>query len=186
MALIFKYIRVIILSVLFFFIIACQSNRVGGGSLLPQADMSENPQNAQIETLLKESKLHQANLLIDSLLAKNPDDAYLHNFKGLTLARMDKLHEGLKELDRAIALKPDFPESYYNKGLIWYKFQDKVKARQFFDQALALNPKYADVYYQRGVLNFQEFKKDSACVDWTRAINLGYEDKHKYYDKFCK
>ncbi len=143
------------------------------------------PDRARVENLLKKGLLHQANLALDSLLPKYPKEAQLHNLKGLTLARMDKLHEGLNELDQAIALQPDVAEPYYNKALIWYKFQDKIKARQFFDQALSLNPQYADAYYQRGVLNFQEFKKDSACLDWTRAVNFGYKDNLKYIQKYC-
>ena len=66
------------------------------------------------------------------------------------------------------------------------KRKDLKSAIIYFNKAIEINPNYADAYMQRGNL-YQRLKDiESACLDWSKAGELGIEDAYEQIRYLCK
>ncbi len=64
---------------------------------------------------------------------------------------------------------------------------DYIAAIKLYDEAIALSPRYALSYYDRGIakLNLAD-SKAGACLDFKKALELGYRKADEAIIKFCK
>ena len=55
-----------------------------------------------------------------------------------------------------------------------------------FAKAIEINPKYAEAYYFRGSVKIILKQKESGCIDFEKAGELGFEDAQEAIKKYCK
>lgn len=56
------------------------------------------------------------------------------------------------------------------------------------NKIIEINPKYKDgaAYYQRGFSYLQLNKKDSSCLDYSKAGELGFKYAYTAIEKYCE
>lgn len=92
-----------------------------------------------------------------------------------------------KDFTKAIALNPKFVDAYINRGRLKHnKLDDDKGALKDYNKVIELDPKSADAYFYRAnaYRNLKEFKK--ACLDWTKAAELGSMNAKGSIAKYCK
>ena len=57
---------------------------------------------------------------------------------------------------------------------------DHKGALQDFNLAIKANPELSEAYQNRGTSKFQFGDKLGACLDWSKAGELGYYDAYEY------
>ena len=76
-------------------------------------------------------------------------------------------------------------EEYFNLGKSKIPF-DYEGAIPYLTKAIELDPNYALAYSHRGDAKYALSDIDGACLDWSKAVELGYADAYEYIKKYCK
>jgi tetratricopeptide (TPR) repeat protein len=63
--------------------------------------------------------------------------------------------------------------------------QDYQEAILMYDKSIALNPKDALTYYNRGIAKLNISETKNACIDFKKALELGYKKSEEVIEKFC-
>ena len=84
---------------------------------------------------------------------------------------------------------PDHWKVQYNTGLSYFKFALFGKALPYLNRTEHLKPNFSGTYLTRGFIYVKRKQKELALADWTKAKNLGEEEKYKhlmtkYYSKY--
>ncbi len=114
---------------------------------------------------------------VETVLARNDQDAEAHYARGWILSRLDRAEDAVKAYDRAFALDPTLAAAAYNAGVVLsnalHRDRDGVA---HFDRALAADPKLADAAYNAGqaYYNLQDFR--TAAERWQAAAALAPDD----------
>lgn len=87
------------------------------------------------EVFLASGKLDNAIDETSNYLLLLPNDAYAHNFSGMTFFYMKQNDKAIQNLLKAISLKYDFSDAYYNLGMVYSKMGKKNDAREAFKKA---------------------------------------------------
>lgn len=88
---------------------------------------------------------------------------------------------------KAIELNADEKSlhTYYNRGLAKRNLKDFTSALKDLDIAIRLTPDFADAYCLRGIIEVELENFDKACLDWSKAGELGYSKAYDLIKKFC-
>ncbi|MBL3655567.1 DnaJ domain-containing protein [Fulvivirga sediminis] len=82
------------------------------------------------------------------------------------------------------------PEVYYElfikRGIVNIEIQNYKEAITDFNWATYLRPHRADGYYYRGMAEAKSNLQKKVCVDWKKALQLGYEVDPSALSKYCK
>jgi tetratricopeptide (TPR) repeat protein len=54
-----------------------------------------------------------------------------------------------------------------------------------YNKAIEIDPESATAYFNRGNTHYRLGKKDEACIDWSKAKQLGDESAQQRLDDFC-
>lgn len=85
--------------------------------------------------------------------------------------------EAILDYNKAIELNPKFEEAYNWRGIEYlFMYSKPSKAIEDFSKIIALNPKNAEAYYYRGCAKNILGQKDKACIDFKKALGLGYKN----------
>ena len=61
-----------------------------------------------------------------------------------------------------------------------------VAAIQDLNKTIQLNIEYVDAYYYRGLSKFESNDLTGACLDWSKALELGYKEASEAINTYCK
>lgn len=75
---------------------------------------------------------------------------------------------------------------YFNRGNCWLYLKNYRSAKSDFDAALEAGYELANVFHNRATALLRIGKKNEACVDWQKAIDLGSPISKKSLDKYCE
>lgn len=75
--------------------------------------------------------------------------------------------------------------TYYNRGLAKMNLKDFAGALKDVDIAIRLTPDFADAYVLRGIIEVELEDFDKACLDWSKAGELGHSKAYDLIKKFC-
>jgi tetratricopeptide (TPR) repeat protein len=117
------------------------------------------------------------------ILVKLPDNAAIHNNRGVSLQALKRYDEALASFDKAIALKPDFAEAYNSRGAVLQKMTRYDDALANYDKAIALKPDYANAHHNRGSTFKKMNRHDDALASFDKAIALKPGHPEAYNDR---
>ena len=92
------------------------------------------------------------------------------------------------DYNKAIELDPTNVKAYNNRGMAKANanLQDYRGAILDFTKAIELDPTTDAIpYYNRGLAKYALSNIDGACLDWSKAGELGYGDAYEYIKKYC-
>lgn len=98
-------------------------------------------------TLTQLQQYQKAAHVVIQAIARDPNEASLHNTLGNIYARQGKHDEAIAEYQRAITLQPDYPSAYTNLGNSYAQRQDMKKAKQQYEKALSIDSDYPDASF---------------------------------------
>ncbi len=91
----------------------------------------------------------------------------------------------LADYDRVIELDPQMSYAYYNRGNIKNRMHDFEGAVQDYNKALALQPNLAEAFYNRALTLIYLKKTADACLDLSKAGELGIQDAYNVIKRYC-
>mgnify|MGYP001791283651 CR=1 FL=1 len=130
-------------------------------------------------------RYHQAVEKYSQAIAHSPRDADLFLQRAFSLEKLRRLEEALADYSRAIKLNPSLEKAYVNRGNVYYKQQKFQLAIQDYNEALTLNTQNAKVYYNLGLVYHRLHQINDACLNLTRAEELGYQPALRIINKVC-
>jgi tetratricopeptide (TPR) repeat protein len=105
-----------------------------------------------------------------------------------------ELNEFKKALDfsnRLLKMHPDEPYALNNRGYIRYKLNDMEGALEDINNSITHMPSNSYAYKNRGLVYLAQKKNKEACIDFQKAIKLGFTEHYgnevqDLIDKHCK
>ena len=101
-------------------------------------------------------------------------------------------YEGaIQDYTKAIELNSSYPVAYIyiSRGNSKSELKDYYGAIEDYTKAIDINPKEAKAYYNRGLAKRSAKllrDKKGACLDWSRAGELGDMDAYDLISRYCK
>ncbi len=118
-----------------------------------------------------------------------PDKAlqYLASAKGKIKQILEITYGKAYEI---VANPRNMPDSYYdvyiNSGLTNQMLGDHEEALKDFNWAVFFRPDRAASYHYRGLSFLDQNRKDRACSDWTKSVQLGMEESQELIRNYCR
>ncbi len=163
---------------------------VGGLSLLPEADASQDVDVAELHQMAAQQDRHGDILYILGLnlaaegeheaavehftraLTKLPGRAEVQDARASSLVQLDKLTDALEDEEAAVAAEPDNPVFLTNRAWIYKKFGRADAALADLDRALELGPTLVGARFNRGAILFEQGDIDAARAEFSTCIDL--------------
>lgn len=112
---------------------------------------------------------------------------------GATRARVnDKINrsydysDAISDMELAIATLPGIPYLHFNLGNLHCLNSQLVESISDYGKAINLYPYMGDAYLNRGLVLIYLKDREKACIDLSRAGELGVEDAYGIISKYCK
>jgi len=77
-------------------------------------------------------------------------------------------------------------QEYFDRGITKFNLENFAEAIVDFTKAIEIDPKYAIAYVFRGRLKITLGQKESACLDFRKAGELGRADAWEDIKKYCQ
>jgi tetratricopeptide (TPR) repeat protein len=91
----------------------------------------------------------------------------------------------LADYDQVIALDPKMSFAYYNRGNIKNRMRDFEGAIQDYTTAMGLQPNFAEAFYNRALTLIYLKNTKDACLDLSKAGELGVQDAYNVIKRYC-
>ena len=104
---------------------------------------------------------------------------------GNSKLRIEDYRGAIADYSLAIQLKSNFFEAFVNRGISKVDLKDYIGAIADFNIAIEINPYFTEAYYNRGSSKFLLNQKESACLDWSKAGELGDGSAYDLIKKYC-
>ena len=75
---------------------------------------------------------------------------------------------------------------HYNNGKVAHNAGEYTKAIQEFDRCIELNDQFKDAWGMRGLSKYKMGDREGACMDWNKALVLGYSGAAQLIEDECK
>jgi tetratricopeptide (TPR) repeat protein len=106
------------------------------------------------------------------LLRVLPNDAAIHNDRGIALAQLGKLSEAASCFQQALDVNPQYAEAHNNLGIVLAKQGRLEEALETYRQSVALKPDNPEAYYNLGNLFRDLGRLEEAQSNYREAIRL--------------
>jgi protein O-mannosyl-transferase len=117
------------------------------------------------------------------------DPRYSSAYSNRGLVRYEKLSNvrgAINDFDLAISLNPTEPDAYYNRGNAKLRSGSFADALSDYDRALQLAPDYTAAYFNKGVACLKLKNIDGACLNWSKASDLGAKPAAELIKAYCR
>lgn len=116
----------------------------------------------------------------------SPNNSVLYFQRGNAKSLFKDYYGGISDSNKAIELNPNFSEAYVIRGNCYRSLEKNNIAFSDFSKAIELDKYNKYAYYNRGIIYYWIFnKKYEACMDWSKAGELGYSDAYTLIKKNC-
>jgi tetratricopeptide (TPR) repeat protein len=111
--------------------------------------------------------------------------SYVYQARGISKQILGDYRGSIVDFTTAISLGTGVnPENYLARGTSKGMLKDYVGAIADFTMVISYVPT-KEAYYGRGVANLALHKKNSACLDFSKAGELGNKEAYEYIQKYC-
>lgn len=104
---------------------------------------------------------------------------------GIAWSKLGDFQKAFQSYDKAIQLNPNYYEAWMNRGVEKYYLNDFEGSLIDLNKVIELSPNLAPAYYFRGLVLLNS-DKSTACNDFYRAANLGFNRAISQINKNCK
>lgn len=122
----------------------------------------------------------------DSLVMGFPKFAEGHYLHANLREENGDLEGAIESYTKTIKNKPDFIEAYINRGSIYFTRKEVEKALEDFKKARTIDPKQPIMLHNLGNAYMSFGRRDSACLYWQQALQLGHTPVQPFVDMYCK
>ncbi len=105
--------------------------------------------------------------------------------KGKVLLELGKMELAEKALIKALKKHHTPTEAHYYLGMIHFANKDFAKAIEKYRRVLITQPKNGKIYYYKGMAHARLRDMNAACIDWTKARELGVKDAELLVETQC-
>jgi Flp pilus assembly protein TadD len=135
------------------------------------------------QALAQQGKLADAEILLENLLRKHPNDSFLLHRIGVIAMQAKRFDRAVELFQRAITLKPDFAEAYNDCGIALRKLNRPEEALANYARAIALKPEFAMAYNNRTNALLDLRRPAEALDSCDKAIALNPEIVIAHYNR---
>jgi serine/threonine protein kinase len=133
--------------------------------------------------LLEAESYAEALATVNIVLTLDPNLAYAHNAKGLSLYHLKYYAEALTSLDRAITLNPNNAPAQYGRGVILVELKRYVEALSAFEHATRMDANFAPAWRKMGDMLSELIRYEDALAAYEKALQLDRNDADAYIGK---
>lgn len=121
-----------------------------------------------------------------SCISLDPSNSMAYNNMGWEKFLQKKYQEALTDINKAIELDNTNYVAYDSRAEIKFNQNDYKGCIADCDYAIKLNPEMSNPYFFKGRASYELGNKDSACMNWSKAGELGKSEAYDYIRKYCK
>ena len=115
-----------------------------------------------------------------------PDSSVGYNDRGIVYQVTKDYEKALADFNSAIEKGPDYPTvAYFNKAESLRELNRFEEAIQSYNIVIAIDNKDARAYFKKGITFSKMGDKDSACISFKIAKDLGDPEAGKEIDSNC-
>ncbi len=126
----------------------------------------------QVNNLLRDGKLKEADELVRYSLNKFPDEYSLLNLKAIILNYAGNVASSISLLDKIANLYPERSEVFVNKGIILLQNGEIGRAIEVFQLALKISPENSSAVYNYALALETIGNIEEAIIQYERAIEI--------------
>lgn len=119
--------------------------------------------------------------------------ASILNMKGLICIQKEDwsnalyyINEAINNFNESVIDKGQLPVLHTNKAAVEYSLKDYRSAMVDANKAIEYDSKYSKAYYIRGLSKIEIGITESACIDFRKALYLGFNGANEMITKHCK
>ncbi len=127
-----------------------------------------------------------ASLLSINFSAQTAEDLYQ---SGLKKNELKDYKGAIQDYTKAIGLNNTYKLAYLNRGNSKSELNDYIGAIEDYTKVIEIDPKNSKAYYNRGLAKRSSKllrDKKGACLDWSKASELGDMDAYNLISQYCK
>lgn len=131
-------------------------------------------------------KHNQALRFYEKAVELNPKYKEAYYMMAATYAEQQKYGEALGFYEKTLTLDPDLAEARYNMAVIYFANQEYEAADKLFGTLTEVpNVAAADYYFYRAETSYYSGRREAACEDYKKSMELGDADAAEIYRKYC-
>ncbi len=123
--------------------------------------------------------LEQAILLFDKSIELKSDEYVAWYNRGICKIMLGLYEEALLDFEQTLKIYPDYKKGYISRGNAKKRLTDYRGAIIDYTFVISADPENTDALYNRGLVFEMLGKWDSACSDFQKALDLGFQKASK-------
>jgi tetratricopeptide (TPR) repeat protein len=127
---------------------------------------------SNLESLIRQGKLHEAESLCNKLITENPNNDVLQSTLGSLLRDQGDLDRAKSAYKKAIEINPNSTEDLCNLGDLSRQLADPKTAATFYSQATRIDQYCLRGYYNLGLINKEIGNYDDAIASFKLVAKL--------------
>lgn len=119
-------------------------------------------------------------------ISLKPDYAAAIYNRGAAKGELNRYEEGMQDFKIALEKEPELVDGQINLALSYLGLKEYDEAIKGFDQVIASrDANLGKAYFYRGEAKYEIGNKEEACLDYQKALNLGYETADVNIKNLC-
>ena len=110
---------------------------------------------------------------INEAIRLAPQASYYVNNRGYIFLLQNDLVNGEADINESISKDPDNAWAYRNKGIFYLKKKDFLQAERLLKQSLDMDSFVDRVHYYLGLAYLYNGKKEPACIEFRKSVEIG-------------
>jgi len=111
--------------------------------------------------------------------------AYAYKERGEAKSKLQDIYGAMEDLNKSIILAPLFIDSYNVRGNIYFGKKNYILAMKDYNKVLSIENNDLDALVNRAKIKIILKDKKSACIDLSRAGELGSDEAYELIKQYC-
>ncbi len=151
--------------------------------LMSEGQVAEVARNTRLRAeldealgLIRKEESAAALVVLEKMLAEEPDDANAHYLTGLCQMQQGQFEPAAASLRRAAELSPGFAAAHTNLAICYEKLKDTKSALASYEKTLVLEPDNLIALYNTGALRYNAGEAAAALSYFERILKTRPDD----------